>query len=158
MRDVSEHSTLEQETAADALRDGLRSAKEALAYVKLLVSTTLDRWKLSVVMLGVYAVLGIFGAAAGIAVVVTAVILLLVGIAHGLGALLGGRDWLGDLIVGFLLLAGLTFGIAAFLGRFVSASRRKTLKKYQVQHNYQRQEFGHDVNDRSKSTVNPHAN
>ena len=147
---------LKDETAVDALRDGLRAVQELLAYVRLLISAKLDRAKLSAMMLLLYAVLGVFGAAAGVTVVVTAVVLLLVGAAHGIGALLGGRDWLGDLIVGFVLLAVLTLSITSFLERFVVASRKRTEQKYKSKHSQERQEFGHDVNDRSQSSV--HAN
>ncbi len=118
--------TAEEESVGHAIRDGVRSAQALLSYVRLLVTATLDRWKLSALMLCLYAVLGIVGVAAGVAVVVTAVVLLLVGAAHGLGAVLGGREWLGDLIVGFVLLAGLTLGISSFLERFVVASRKRT--------------------------------
>lgn len=144
------HAT-EQETAADALRDGFRSFREATAYGKLLVSATLDRWKLSVLMLALYAGLAVFGLAAGVAVVATSVVLLLVGVAHGVGAALGGREWLGDLLVGFGFLAVLTIGLAAFLDRMVSSSRRRTVKKYEARHSRQRQNFGHDVAQQAAS-------
>ncbi len=155
MRDVPTGKNAETESAANAVRDGVRAAQELLAYVRLLISATLDRWKLSALMLVLYAALAVFGAAAGIAVVVTSVVLLLVGAAHGVGALLGNRDWLGDLLVGFILLAVLTLSISSFLDRFLVASRKRTAKKYQAKHQQQRQEFGHDVNDRSHVT---HAN
>ena len=156
MRDVPSDRPLNDETAADALRDGLRALQQTLSYVRLLISAKLDQAKLSAMMICLYAVLGVFGAAAGVAVVVTSVVLLLVGVAHGIGALLGGRDWLGDVIVGFVLLAGLTLSITSFLERFVVASRKRTKQKYEAKHSRQRQEFGHDVTDRNQSSV--HAN
>lgn len=136
---------VEQESAADALRDSLRSAREAVGYVRLLVATTLDKWKLSALTLGLYLVLGVFAACAGVAVVVTAVVLLLVGGAHGIGAALGGREWLGDLIVGFVLLAALTLGVTSFLDRIIAGSRRRTVKKYETKQNRRRQNFGRDA-------------
>ena len=151
MRDSTTDRTVETESAGDAIRDGIRAAQELLAYVRLLISATLDRWKLSALMLVLYAALGVFAAAAGVAIVTTSVVLLLVGAAHGLGAALGGREWLGDLIVGFILLAVLTLGITSFLERFMVASRKRTHQKYEAKHQHERQEFGHDVNDRSQS-------
>ena len=135
----------ERESAAEALRDSVRSAREAGSYVKLLIATTLDKWKLSALTLGVYVVLGVFAACAGIAVVVTAVVLLLVGGAHGIGVALGGREWLGDLIVGFVLLAALTIGVSSFLDRIMAGSRKRTVRKYAAKHNRQRQAFGRDA-------------
>ena len=162
MRIDSETSSKDQETVADAVRDGLQSFREMLSNVQLLVSATLDRWKLSILMLCLYAVLGVFGAAAGLAVVVTAVVLLLIGAAHGIGAALGGREWLGDLIVGFGLLAILTIGVTSFLERFVSSSKKRTTKKYESRHSTQRQQFGVSAGDRSNASApystNPHAN
>jgi hypothetical protein len=82
--------------------------------------------------------------------VVTAVVLLCRGIAGGLGALFGGRLWLGELVTAILFLAIIGAGVWFGLGRVTKASRERTVKKYASRQQQQRARFGTDVRERSE--------
>src|SRR4051794_7065410 len=71
----------------------------------LYAEATADRVKLTVRQAAVRAALGCLALLAGAAVVVTAAVLMLNGIAGGIGALIGNRLWAGQLITGLGLLA-----------------------------------------------------
>jgi hypothetical protein len=118
-------------TIADGIRESGRSIADLLQYIGLLITAKLDQLKLSIRALILYAALGVVGIIAAVAVVVVSVVLLLVGAAHGLGAALGGRDWLGDLIVSILILGAAGFSLSSVVGKFKTASRRRTMRKYE---------------------------
>lgn len=134
---------------ADAVRESGRSLAELAQYIGYLVSTKVDQLKLSVRTLILYAVLGILGAVVAATVMIVSVVLLFTGAADGLGALLGGRDWLGDLIVGVVVLGAIALTFTTLLGKFKTASRRRTMRKYEERRKQQREQFGHDVAERA---------
>jgi len=78
----------------------------------------------------IWAAVGLLAATASLIMLITAMVLLLQGVASGLADLLGGRRWAGDLITGSFLLIGM--GVVVFLAIFVwvRSSRQKTVKKY----------------------------
>jgi hypothetical protein len=73
-------------------------------------------------------------ALAGIAVVATAVVFILVGAADGLGAALGERMWAGKLIVGALVVAGVGLFAWRMVERSSQKALRRTVAKYESQH------------------------
>jgi hypothetical protein len=135
---------------ADALRESSRSLAELMQYVSYLVSTKLDQLKLSIRMLLLYAVLAVVGAVAAASVLVVSVVLLLIGLGHGLGSVLGGRDWLGDVIISLIVLCVTAFSLSWMLSKFKTASRRRTMRKYEERRKQQGEWFGHDFTEDAK--------
>jgi hypothetical protein len=122
--------------------------KEYAAYY---LGTRFDGVKVSLRNVGIYAALGIIGLIALSAVVTTAVVLLLVGSAWGLGVLFRGdygpRIWLGALLVGLLVLGGLAAGVLLGLRMLTSTFRKAMVKKYEQRKRWQRGQFGRNVDD-----------
>jgi uncharacterized membrane protein len=133
----------------DALRDSALSAAEIAQYAGHLLATRIDQFKLSIRTLILYAVLGVLGLVAAVSVLAACVVLLFVGAAHGVGTALGGREWLGDLLVSVVVLGAIALGLKVGLGRFKMASRRGTVRKYENRRKQQRERFGHDVAERA---------
>ncbi len=70
-------------------------------------------------------------AAIGLVAVITAVVLLLIGAAHALGELLGGRPWAGELLTGGLFLLCVASTVVFGLGWLQTQWREQMRKKYQ---------------------------
>jgi hypothetical protein len=104
---------------------------------------------------GILAALGVVGLIAFSAVITTAVVLLLVGAAWGLGVLLSGpygpRIWAGALIVGGLILGALVAGVLLGLSMLNKSFRRRTVEKYEQRQQWQRGQFGRNVQDAAQS-------
>jgi hypothetical protein len=85
-----------------------------LSNASIYLSTLADRWTLSLkqLLIGVVlaAVLGLIGAA----VLITAAVLLVVGLAQALGALIGAQ-WAGNLIVATVIVVGVFLGARWFV-------------------------------------------
>ncbi len=77
-----------------------------------------------------FGALGIVAAVVGLTVVVTAAVLLCVGFADAIAALLGGRQWAGDILTGGIVIG--TIGVVAFLvvNRTVKAARKRTVSTW----------------------------
>ncbi len=138
---------------ADAFKDALRVLGEVREYVAYYVGAKVDGIKLSVRRVGILAALGVIGLLAAGAIVVTASVLLCVGLAQGIGVLLAGdygpRVWLGNLIVGLVLLLLIGGGTWFAVSRLFNSSKRATVKKYELRRQRQRADFGHDVLQRA---------
>jgi hypothetical protein len=148
--DSSAERVPDEQTPGAAFSDiGIRF-KELGEYVSYLLAAKLDGIKLAVRNAGIYAALGVVGLLAGGALVVTAVVLLCRGIAGGLGALFGGRLWLGELVTAVLVLALTGVGVWWVMGRMTKASRERMVKKYASRQQQQRARFGTDVHERSE--------
>jgi amino acid transporter len=80
----------------------------------------------------------------------TAAALVLVGLGTGLGELLGGRIWLGNLIIGASILIITALGGLGATRWLNNASRLKTIRSYAQKREHQRREFGRDVSSRAK--------
>lgn len=122
---------------------------ELKEYASYYASAKWDGVKLSIRQVVLYAALGILALCVAGAVLVMAVVLLLNGIAGGLGVLFGHHPWLGNLVLGAVLL-GLVFAGAAFGLKFIAnKSKHKTVQKYESRKRQQRDEYGRDVRRRS---------
>jgi hypothetical protein len=126
---------------------------ELKEYASYYVAAKVDSVKQTVRKIGLYAALGVVGAVVGAAIVATAAGLLVVGIAHLLGVLFGGRFWLGDLVTAVLILGGV--GVAAYvmMNKLLGSWRSQTLKKYEQRKQTQRERFRRDVSDRARQAA-----
>lgn len=114
-------------------------------YAAYYLAARADALKLQARTILTYGVLGLMAGMAAAAGLITAVVLALGGIANGLGQLMGGRIWAGQLITGLgvLIIAAATVVIG--LRSVTNSSRRRTMAKYEHWRNQQRAQFGHDV-------------
>jgi len=134
-----------EDSPAEALRDAFGKLGEVQAYAGHFVAAKIDAIKLAIRNAGIMAALGIVGLIAVAAVVSTAIVLLLVGIAGAWGALLGDRVWLGDLITAVLVLAVLGIGVMVGLKMLNRSFRAKTVEKYEQRKRQERARYGHDA-------------
>lgn len=136
------------EHPGEAFHEAARKLAELREFAAYYVAARLDALKTSVRNAGVYAALGLIGLAAGAAVVATAAVLLLLGIAGAFGALLGGRTWLGALITAVLVFGLMALGVVIGLKVLTKSFKSSTVKKYEERQRRQRQQFGgRDVRD-----------
>jgi hypothetical protein len=147
---TSGRETADEQSPAQAFADVKIRVQELSEYAGYLISAKIDGIKLAVRNAGIYAALGVIGALAGGAFVVTLIVLLLRGIAGGLGVLFGGRFWLGELVTSVVFLALLGVGVFIVMGRLTKASRERTAKKYASRQQQQRARFGTDVAERAQ--------
>ncbi len=121
---------------------------EIREYATYYLSTKTDAVKSSITWLLVYALLGIVAAIIGAAVLVTVGVLLITGIAGGLGQLFG-YPWLGQLVTAVLMLG--IIGVGAWIGMKMlrNTLTRKLMAKYEQRHEEQRRRFGADVLQRA---------
>jgi hypothetical protein len=137
------------ESPGEALHVAMARLAELREYAAYFIAAKMDGIKIGLRNAGIYAALGVLGAIAGASFIVVAATLLLIGCAHGLGALFGGRDWLGDLIVGVVVLAAVAIGAVLGLKMITGTSRKKTVEKYETRQHQQRRSYGHDVKQRA---------
>jgi membrane protein implicated in regulation of membrane protease activity len=124
---------------------------EMREYVSYYLATSADSVKLSIRNTVLYAVLGLLALVVGAAMLITAAVLVLSGIADGLTRLLDGHAWAGQLITGLVVLT-----LAALLSwfgikRLMNSSRQKTIDKYEHRLQQQRTAFGHDVHQQARA-------
>ena len=153
-------------TAGEDVKAAFREAKESVKasaatigqrfgeireYASYYFSTKTDALKSKFTWLAIYAALGIVGAIVGVAILATAGVLFVRGIAHGLGAAFG-RAWLGELVTGLGLLLLLGVGIVVGLKVLSGTFKRKLMEKYEQRHKDQRERFGADVLQRARES------
>lgn len=133
----------------DAFRDVGARLGELKEFASYYVAAKADAWKVTFRNLGMYAALGIVGLIAGSAIISTAAVLLLVGLAIAIGKPFDpDQPWVGAIAVGLLVLGGLAGGIIFFMKRMTSTSRKQLVEKYTNRQRDQRIQFGEDVRGR----------
>jgi Putative Actinobacterial Holin-X, holin superfamily III len=161
MDSASEQSSARPQSGHDGPRaapaTAFRAASDRFAELKSYagdyLSARIDLAKLSIRRLIMMAALGVLALVAAGGLLLTAVVLLLVGIAHGIGnAFTPAKPWLGDLIVSVAVLAGTTLAVVLGVRKITGASRSKTVTKYESRHEQQRGKFGRDVTSGSAGT------
>ena len=134
---------------ADAFRDAASRLGELKEFASYYVAAKLDAYKVSARNIGVYAALGIVGLIAGSAVITTAAVLLLVGLALMIGKPFDpDQPWVGALVVGLLVLGGLAAGVILFMKKLTNTSRKRLVEKYENRQRDQRIFYGEDVRGR----------
>ena len=135
----------------EALRDIKNRLGELGEYVSYFLAAKWDGIKVSMRNIGIYAGLGVIGLMAGGAFVATLMVLLLRGIAGGIGAMFNpDRPWAGELITAVLFLAAMGIGVMIALKKLTQSSRERTAKKYAARQQQERTKFGTDVNQRAQ--------
>lgn len=133
------------------LQQAIAQLREIKAYARHFVEAKLDSARLSIRKAVVWTALGLLGAVAGGTILVTAAVLVTVGAAEGVAALLGGRMWAGNLIIGTLILAGVALGAWMMARRIMNSSRQETMERYERKLQRQRIELdGADIQQRSR--------
>jgi hypothetical protein len=135
--------------ATNAARQARAYFAELKSHANYFVSAKVDGVKARGKKIAILAALGLVGLLVAVGVLFSAAFLLLAGIANGLGALFH-HLWLGQLVVGFVVLAAVGLGAWIALKKITSASRKQTEQKYASKRNQQRAEFGHDVHERAR--------
>jgi hypothetical protein len=122
---------------------------ELKEFASYYVGAKLDGIKVTVRNVGIYAALGVVGLIAASAVISTAVVLLLTGLAFAIGALFEpDRPWVGAIVVGLLVLGGLAGGIIFGMKKLTNTFRKQLVQKYENRQRDQRINFGEDVRGR----------
>ena len=135
--------------AADAIAKISSSIGELKEYASYLFAAKMDGVKSSIRNIGLYAGIGVVGLIVGGAILATAAVLLVLGIAQGLGVLFGGRFWLGYVVTGVLFLGLLGVGVWLMMSKLTKSWRNATWKKYEDRKREQRKQYGHDVHQRA---------
>lgn len=119
------------DTIGDTFSDAGRHVADALAYARAYVTAQADRLKVLARNAILMAVFGIVVAIIAATILVSATVLLCMGIADGIGELLGGRQWAGDLITGGLVVGGLLLGCWLGVGKMMRSARDRTRREYE---------------------------
>jgi membrane protein implicated in regulation of membrane protease activity len=139
----------QEPSPAEALHRLQQQIEELRAYFTHFVSAKVDSFVLSGRQLAIWSALGVLGLTALLGLIITAIVLLLDGIATGLGLLFGGRLWLGQIVVGGGLLILLTLTILIGVRTWQHRSRQQKVQQYDERQLQQRAAFGHSVADRA---------
>ncbi len=127
---------------------GLR-VRELVEFGSYYVTAQVDRLKLTAINLAMFAVVGAVLAFVGIAVVLTAGVLLVTGIAGMIGALCDHTPWLGQLITAVVILGGLITAVLVVFKAVLSKSRKKVVATYEQRKSQQRSDLGTDVDQQA---------
>jgi hypothetical protein len=131
----------------EAIRDAVGKLAELREFASYYMAAKLDALKATARRIGILAALGLVGAVAGATVVVTAVVLLLRGIAGAFAAIFPRAPWLGDLITAVIFLAIPIVGILVGMRILTRTFKTSTVTKYEERKRQERQQFGRDVRD-----------
>lgn len=119
---------------------------ELRQYFGHFLAAKLDGVKLTAKRLVIYAVLGIIAAIVAGTILITASVLLLVGLAYAIGALFDPDEpFVGMLIVAGVVLLGTFGGGLLILKRMLGSSRKYTIDKYERMEREERAQFGRDA-------------
>jgi hypothetical protein len=97
--------------------------------------------------------LGILMLVAAISVIVTAIVLLLTGLAGALAIAFGSGLWLGKVVIGVLLLVIIALGTLIGVRMQQRQSRHKKVQQYAERQFQQQTTFGRNVADRATDTA-----
>ena len=148
--DATEEPPQSHVPPSQAFHEAMEKLGELKEYAAYYAAVRVDMIKLTVRNLGIYAGLGVMGLIAAGALVVTAVVLLLQGIAGAFAQLIPKFPWLGDLITAVLVLVVMAAGIVIVMKKLTGTFRSQTVKKYEQRTRREREQFGHDVHDRAR--------
>jgi hypothetical protein len=128
--------------AAGRLREQLAELAE---YWRYYLSARADQLKISVQRVVFGIALGLVGLLVAAALAVTSTVVLVMGIAEGLGQAFGDRLWLGYTVTGVVILLGIVISLYLVVYGFLKASRARMVRKYEQRRQQQAARFGHDL-------------
>jgi len=138
------------ETPREAISDAATRFAELKAYIAQYAAARADAMKLSIRKVVLLAIMGVLGLIVGGALLVTAAVIIVTGLAQLIGHLLGDRLWAGNLIVGFLMLGLVALGAWLVVRKMTNASHTATVNRYERRLKQQRVTLdGHDARQRS---------
>jgi hypothetical protein len=138
-------------SAAELFAPLMAHLRELSEYASYYFAARSDLVKAKVRKIALYIVAGLIAAVAGATLLIVALVLVLVGIAGGLGELMGNRPWAGSLATGAIV-AAIVFGsLTLLLPQWLVNSRRQVKDKYDRRRQSQRTRFGHDVDEIRKN-------
>jgi hypothetical protein len=130
---------------AEAIREALAKLAELKEFVAYYIAVRIDLLKASIRNAGIYAALGVLTLIGGAAVIVTAIVLLLLGVAGAFAELMPGHPWLGDIVTAIIFLSVIAAVVLAGMKMLTKRFRNWTIQKYERRLSSQRQQFGSDV-------------
>lgn len=131
----------------EAFREALRHFAEIREYAGYYVAAKIDALRLGIRNVIILAALAVLGLIAAAAVIVTAVVMALEGVAGALALVM--PPWAAHLIIGVAFLLVLALAILIVLSRLSKSSRLQTVNKYESRKQSQQTQFGHDVKERA---------
>jgi hypothetical protein len=138
----------------DAFKSAGRHFAEFKAFAAHYFAAKADAAKLSVRKIILAVLLGAVAGVAGIAMLATAAVLVLVGLANAIGAAFDPpKPWVGQLIVGVVVLLGTMGAVVLMVRKITGASRARTVAKYESKHVQERRQFGHDIRQTEPATA-----
>jgi hypothetical protein len=146
------HQAAGERSPAEALKQASARLGELKEYASLLIAAKVDGLKLTLRKIVLYAILVVVGAVIGAALLVTAAVYVLSGLAGAIGALFPDRYgwWAGRLIVGVLVVGGSVAGVWLLMKSLTGSSRKRTIEKYENRKREQRNLYGSDVAQRAR--------
>lgn len=134
-------------TEATALRLLLEQFRSLGEYFSYYLAALSDSFKLTLRSTFIGMTFGAIGFVSISGLILIASWFVLSGIAVGLGELFGERTWVGNIISGCLLLAGLGGAMYYALSKYAGAACDRTIKKYEKRQIQQQSRFGRSVSD-----------
>jgi len=117
--------------ATESLVDAGKYLADAVEYARQYLSTQADRLRVAARNAILMLIVGMVAAMIAATILISATVLLCMGIADGLSVLLGGRQWAGDLITAGLVLGSIAIFARFFIGGIMRTSREKTRMEYE---------------------------
>ena len=148
------YSTATDETPADAFKKGTALFGELKEYATYFVGAKVDGIKATLRNVVLYAAIGLVGALIGAVLLITAAVQLMSGLAGAVGAMFNpDRPWAGELIIGFLFIAGTIAAVVVAIKKITGSSRKRTIEKYENRKRDQFSAFGTSVQQRAREQV-----
>lgn len=122
---------------------------ELREYAGYYIAANVDRLRLTGRSFLMWGILSVVVGATVVSIVVAASVLLVVSLSTGLGRLLGGRIWLGQLIVSGTILLLASGGVWLALWISLRKYQRMLVEKYERRKQKERTEYGTDVEERA---------
>jgi hypothetical protein len=152
--DADEDIDATQKSTDDDLADAFAAIStrwsELREYASFYIAANVDQLRLSARTTAMWAILGIVVALVASSIVAAGSVLFVIGLSNAVGHLLDGRIWLGQLLVGLVILAAASVGVWFVVDRQVRAYRRAMKMKYELRKQNERAEYGTDIEERAK--------
>lgn len=134
-------------TGPEALNRLIKQAAELGEYVLYYLSLKADGARQSLRALLIRAVLSVLALVAVVMIIATGISRLVAGLAGALAALFPDSEWMGNFIVGCLLLGSLATLVYFGLARYQSAWHNRMEMKYEKRQDQQQTKYGRNISD-----------